>query len=156
MDRRCFHNSLRISSYSPELATWKWQFARHWWKIIPSAASDQSRAQSRWGCGWMNPIHMGSTLPIVKAMGGWVKRLYEVEMKIRRRIVWGEECERWCEDQDDNRNQRDVALVYTRRHTWVMATRVFPPTSRILRADFGIFADTKHRELPGAYYESYL
>jgi len=35
--------------------------------------------------GRMNP--MGSALPIVKAMGGRVKRLYEVEMKTRRRIV---------------------------------------------------------------------
>jgi hypothetical protein len=46
-----------------------------------------SRAKSRWGCGRMNPILIGSTLPIVKVMGGWVKRLYEVEMKTRRRIV---------------------------------------------------------------------
>jgi len=37
--------------------------------------------------GRMNPILMGSALPIVKAMGGRVKRLYEVEMKTRRRIV---------------------------------------------------------------------
>ena len=88
-----------------------------------------SRAKSRWGCGRMNPILMGSTLPIVKAMGGRVKRLYEVKMKIRRRNVWDEECERWCESQDDNCNQRDVALVYTWRHTRVMATRVFPDRS---------------------------
>ena len=37
--------------------------------------------------------------------------------------MWDEE----CESEDDVRNQRDVALVYTRRYTQVtlMATRVF-------------------------------
>jgi hypothetical protein len=55
---------------------------------------DSRAPKSRWGCGRMNPILMGSTLPIVKVMGGWVKRLDEVEMKIRRRIVGDEECER--------------------------------------------------------------
>lgn len=46
-----------------------------------------SRVKSRWGCRWMDSILMGSTLPIVKVMGGWVKRLDEVEMKTRSRIV---------------------------------------------------------------------
>jgi len=39
------------------------------------------------------PILIGSTLPIVQEMGGWVKRLYEDEVITRRRNVWDEEYE---------------------------------------------------------------
>jgi len=83
-----------------------------------------SGAKSRWGCGRMNPISIDSSLPIVLVMGGWVEKWYmkaicrlEVDSVSRdsRETGDGESLE-----EGTDRDKRDVALVYTRRHTRVM------------------------------------
>ena len=89
-----------------------------------------SRAKSRWGCRWMNPISIDSSLPIVLVMGGWVKKWYmkaicrlEADSVSRdsREMGDGESLE-----EGTDRDKRDMALVYTRRHPGDAVTRMFP------------------------------